>query len=207
MTLIKCAECGREISDKAIACPHCGCPQAGGYPPPIPPRFGAPALLTNPKLPRMANLICIYCLGVSPALTILSLPWTFSDASSVGSASPAFALTLLWDLVAFAIDTTVTVILFLSGLKLKRLQASARRWVTLALYGSLGSATVLVVGSMFVWAIAAAIGPQASTSNDFTAGEVLLISLALIVLVFEIVAVVWLHRHGHELPLDKGGLH
>ena len=26
MALIKCSECGREISDKALACPNCGCP-------------------------------------------------------------------------------------------------------------------------------------------------------------------------------------
>lgn len=26
MALIKCPECGREISDKATTCPHCGCP-------------------------------------------------------------------------------------------------------------------------------------------------------------------------------------
>ena len=26
MALFKCPECGREISDKASACPHCGCP-------------------------------------------------------------------------------------------------------------------------------------------------------------------------------------
>lgn len=31
MSLIKCSECGREISDKAVSCPGCGCPisQAG----------------------------------------------------------------------------------------------------------------------------------------------------------------------------------
>lgn len=27
MTLIKCPECGKEISDKAPACPNCGCPK------------------------------------------------------------------------------------------------------------------------------------------------------------------------------------
>lgn len=27
MALIKCSECGKEISDKALECPHCGCPQ------------------------------------------------------------------------------------------------------------------------------------------------------------------------------------
>lgn len=26
MALIKCGECGKEFSDKANACPHCGCP-------------------------------------------------------------------------------------------------------------------------------------------------------------------------------------
>ena len=26
MALIKCPECGKEISDKAEFCPHCGCP-------------------------------------------------------------------------------------------------------------------------------------------------------------------------------------
>lgn len=26
MALIKCIECGKEISDKAAACPNCGCP-------------------------------------------------------------------------------------------------------------------------------------------------------------------------------------
>jgi hypothetical protein len=29
LALIKCSECGREISDKASSCPHCGCPVAG----------------------------------------------------------------------------------------------------------------------------------------------------------------------------------
>ena len=26
MALIKCSECGKEFSDKAPACPNCGCP-------------------------------------------------------------------------------------------------------------------------------------------------------------------------------------
>lgn len=26
MALIRCPECGKEISDKAVSCPHCGCP-------------------------------------------------------------------------------------------------------------------------------------------------------------------------------------
>jgi hypothetical protein len=29
MALINCRECGREVSDQAPACPHCGCPIGG----------------------------------------------------------------------------------------------------------------------------------------------------------------------------------
>lgn len=38
MGLIKCTECGKEISDKAATCPNCGCPvnsTAGTTPPPM----------------------------------------------------------------------------------------------------------------------------------------------------------------------------
>lgn len=27
MALVRCGECGRQISDKAPACPQCGCPK------------------------------------------------------------------------------------------------------------------------------------------------------------------------------------
>lgn len=26
MALVNCTECGKEVSDKAVSCPHCGCP-------------------------------------------------------------------------------------------------------------------------------------------------------------------------------------
>lgn len=29
MALIKCPECGKEISDKSLSCPNCGCPASG----------------------------------------------------------------------------------------------------------------------------------------------------------------------------------
>lgn len=29
MALIKCPECGKEVSDRASACPNCGCPISG----------------------------------------------------------------------------------------------------------------------------------------------------------------------------------
>jgi len=31
MALIKCEECGKDISDKAFTCPNCGCPISSNY--------------------------------------------------------------------------------------------------------------------------------------------------------------------------------
>lgn len=36
MALIKCKECGDQMSTKADACPHCGAPQSQPVPPPLP---------------------------------------------------------------------------------------------------------------------------------------------------------------------------
>lgn len=47
MALIACRECGREVSDRAAACPHCGCPVTAG--PPVPPPVPPPAAATVPK--------------------------------------------------------------------------------------------------------------------------------------------------------------
>ncbi len=47
MAMIKCPECTKEISDKAAACPHCGCPASAFHavaepPPPPPPPITMP---------------------------------------------------------------------------------------------------------------------------------------------------------------------
>lgn len=36
MGLVKCPDCGKEVSDKAPACIHCGRPKPGDRPPPPP---------------------------------------------------------------------------------------------------------------------------------------------------------------------------
>ncbi len=41
MALIPCGECGKQVSDKAAACPHCGNPIARGAPEPVPLDTGA----------------------------------------------------------------------------------------------------------------------------------------------------------------------
>ena len=39
MALIKCSDCGRDISDKAASCIHCGCPVIGAYYPNMQPHM------------------------------------------------------------------------------------------------------------------------------------------------------------------------
>jgi len=36
MAIIKCEECGKEVSTKAASCPHCGAPQSSYKPTPAP---------------------------------------------------------------------------------------------------------------------------------------------------------------------------
>lgn len=64
MALIKCPECGKEISDKATYCPNCGCPSK---------EFNTPKELSENENPQMFNCVncgrplpvgieeCIYC--------------------------------------------------------------------------------------------------------------------------------------------------
>lgn len=202
MALTKCSECGCEISDRALACPQCGCPQnaeafggstsyAGTAPPPSSatplPLLGLLDRMTNPRLPRMANWICIYCLAVNPVIMIFFLVFFTSSIAS------------LWSL---PLDIAITVVLILSGLKLKRLQASARQWVTGGLYASLAIDAFELWSGMFI--------DTGNTAGETSGGMVVVILLAVFIAIalvaFRIVALVWLHRHGNELPLDKSGL-
>jgi hypothetical protein len=60
MAMIKCRECGRDVSDEATACPNCGCPvkAAGVEPPPLiqqGPTVAAPPDTTTDHVPKTAT--------------------------------------------------------------------------------------------------------------------------------------------------------
>ena len=85
MALIQCQECKQEISDQAVACPHCGAPQhhaAVSPPPPAasaprPRRAGGPALI----------LLAILVIGGVVAFRVIQRGATNANASA--SVSPA----------------------------------------------------------------------------------------------------------------------
>lgn len=60
MGLIKCTECGKEISDKATTCPNCGCPvnsTAGATPPPM--QQAMPNMQTQAPVKRKKGHGCL----------------------------------------------------------------------------------------------------------------------------------------------------
>lgn len=106
MALIKCRECGKEISDQATACPNCGCPvigpyyshpatpisQNGNYTQPINPQYGSPTnnmppyqatapypIKTKKKHSTLSSIACAFA-GVAvimPIVPILGLLLSF----------------------------------------------------------------------------------------------------------------------------------
>ena len=58
MSLIPCPECGREVSTKAEACPHCGCPIHPSTPAPTGPKCYACSATATTKCQRCNELSC-----------------------------------------------------------------------------------------------------------------------------------------------------
>lgn len=85
MALVKCSECGKDVSDKAQTCPHCGNPMSPVPPappmPPMPPTPGGAVTGTAPQstAPQVGidtqKLKCPYCGEMLGPKDILSSGW------------------------------------------------------------------------------------------------------------------------------------
>lgn len=101
MALIKCPECGKEISDKAPACIHCGCPiqpQRTAYQAKTPP-LTEEAVQRNPaRMSRSQTVAVIILTAISvfiPLLLIRNGLYSFSSISFVLSLITCAAVVLL----------------------------------------------------------------------------------------------------------------
>ena len=74
MALINCSECGKEYSDKAPACPNCGCPTApGGMSPVSAPPETKDAKPEKPKKKKKGCLVgCLGSLGIFTLLALIA---------------------------------------------------------------------------------------------------------------------------------------
>ena len=74
MALIRCLECGRDVSDRAVSCPNCGCPVDASSAPAAPLTIGfdggefigTPALIM--ELAKSAVARCNYRVDAADAL-------------------------------------------------------------------------------------------------------------------------------------------
>ncbi|MBP6216293.1 MAG: zinc ribbon domain-containing protein [Luteimonas sp.] len=102
MALIACRECGREVSDQAEACPHCGCPvnavrQAVSGPPP------APAVAPKKKAAGCGTLIValVTLVAVGSCWNAIRGPsGTTNTSPPAPAADPAVQARILADQVA-----------------------------------------------------------------------------------------------------------
>lgn len=78
MALVKCSECGREVSDKAAACPQCGAPVAA--------RAASPAPPPAPPPPTVAPVAALGASGTSQHIVrfIIGMVVLFSIVGGVG---------------------------------------------------------------------------------------------------------------------------
>ena len=78
MALIKCLECGKEISDKAAACPHCGCPVSAMVDVNYSSSKSATSSITTEKKPKKMKMWLMFSAAVLLvaiiAIVISSLP-------------------------------------------------------------------------------------------------------------------------------------
>lgn len=70
MALITCPDCGREVSDRAPACPSCGAPIA---PPPVPPPASPQRVVTSEDSFLTRNRGCGDMLLYGPLILLVML--------------------------------------------------------------------------------------------------------------------------------------
>jgi len=188
-----------------------------GTPPPIPAaRDGLQsstheflARFTNPRLPRMANWICVYCILVYPTLMAIELLLTIggplNSAADLRPNSPLVFHAVAFDVITWGTEGALAVALVFGGLLLRRLQRKGVVLLKVVLTVHLvWCASVLLIG-LYLDALKTITDSSLPFEEVWTAGSafafLLLVLSAIAGLVFEVVALVWLFRHDHELPL------
>ncbi|HET6323613.1 MAG TPA: hypothetical protein VFG04_02840 [Planctomycetaceae bacterium] len=162
-------------------------------PPPIPPQ-SRPATIsgnpfTNPALPSMANWLCVYCLLWRPVVSVFGLLNTF-DAPASWFVVPSTSIFL-------------TTSFLIGGVLLRNGRRHGATIVKVTLWVALGLTLFFI---LVVFAVAAANQANASgtaapsTPAVQSAAESLMGLLWLFEIVFQIVAVIWLHRNDGLLP-------
>jgi GYF domain 2 len=170
-------------------------------PPPIPPSIELVDShpLTSRQLPSMANCICVYCIGLRPVISGFGILAAMMTAGS----GPSGRMTAddIAGFVVFAFTTlAITTALVMGGVLLRHLRESGPTIIKFAIWTSLGC-VALVSAFAVLSAMASSNAQQPPTSApSTTAGGLFVLLVYLLELAFQIIAVIWLHRHSKSLP-------
>jgi predicted Ser/Thr protein kinase len=148
-------------------------------------------ILCPPRLPRMAKAILVYALLIAPVLWIVGL---FTYEPLPDNALVAFAQGLV-NLLVIAGEFMVLLSLAVGGWKLRSLRALAVTWIKTSLWLHLSLIVLAIAGGIWVAVLETELLPDAP-AGPLKVGDGLVLVIALVSLVFEISALVWLRRHG-----------
>jgi hypothetical protein len=170
-------------------------------PPPLPPsaELANSHPLTNRRLPSMANWICVYCIALRPVICALGIVAAIMSGGS-GVSGHLTAEDVL-GLLVFAVPAMATTIaMVLGGVRLRNLRESGPTLIKAAIWASLGCFALAFALSVLL-AMTSHNTQQAPNAASATTGAELFVLLVyLLELVFQILGLIWLHRHGKSLP-------
>jgi hypothetical protein len=152
-------------------------------------------LIAHPKLPKMAQLICLYALVLSPALWAINNaictfnpPWADSHGASL----------VIVTLVAWVLSLGTTALLFIGGVKLRKRDLGGISLLKLGFtLDWVGTAVGIVLGI-----IVAAMTPEQAPERmkSHTGLDVIQVLLSLAAMTFELIGLIWLVRTKRFAP-------
>jgi hypothetical protein len=161
-------------------------------------------LITNPLLPQMGNLICIYAIVVAPLYWILSVAYMIAAGDNPFLEETGWYLGyFLWELLDTVVALGLVVLCVFGGIGLRMLDRASVRTLMIAFSCRLAWCLIYVVGVTAIVVIGAAQG-AAEDSESSAIGAVVgffFLILALALTALEIVNLVWLIRCRRNLPL------
>jgi hypothetical protein len=180
-----------------------GTEESALQPPPAPPvdSYTVEPLLTNPRLPAMANWICIYTLQISPWLWCL---YTFSEiisGTALKEKAPLMGVEALMMVISMLVSLGVTISLFIGGIRLRALSRSGPNIIILSIVVATAAHLLLSLGVMMIIAM--------TDKNSFTSKSVsvelidyFILIVALCEGAFLLTSLFWLRRNARFLPLS-----
>ena len=171
--------------------------------PPAPPVESCPIepLITNPRLPAMANWICIYTLQISPWLWCFYVVSQMTYGTVLDEKDPLMGLEAFAMFVSMLVSLGVTISLFIGGARLRALSRSGPNIIILSIV--VATAVHLLLS---LWGIGIiAMADQSNFASKTVAVELINYFEVIVELcewAFLLTTLFWLRRNAQFLPLS-----